>query len=134
VTKLMKFVMVALLGGAVSVSMAATQEEKIAERLKPVAQVCVEGDTSCAGGAVAASSGPRTGEQVYTAVCAACHGTGAMGSPKAHDAGAWSPRLAKGFDKTLANAINGLNMMPPKGTCADCSKEELGNAIKFMSK
>ncbi|MCP5325508.1 MAG: cytochrome c5 family protein [Oceanospirillaceae bacterium] len=130
----MKFVMVALLGGMVSVSMAATKEEKIAERIQPVAKVCVEGDTSCAGGAVSSSAGPRTGEQVFNAVCAGCHGTGAMGSPKAHDAGAWGPRMSKGFDKVLANAINGLNMMPPKGTCADCSKEELGNAIKFMSK
>lgn len=126
--------MVALLGGAVSVSMAATKEEKIADRIKPVAQVCVEGDASCAGGAVAASSGPRSGEQVYNAACAGCHSSGAMGSPKAHDAGAWGPRMAKGMDKVLANAINGLNMMPPKGTCADCSKEELSNAIKFMSK
>lgn len=126
--------MVALLGGAVSVSMAATKEEKIADRIKPVAQVCVEGDASCAGGAVAASSGPRSGEQVYNAVCAGCHSSGAMGSPKTHDTGAWGPRMAKGMDKVLANAINGLNMMPPKGTCADCSKEELSNAIKFMSK
>ena len=42
-------------------------------------------------------------------------------------------RLAKGMDATLQNAINGINAMPPKGTCANCSDDELMAAIKYMS-
>lgn len=107
----------------------------IAERLKPVGDVCVEG-TECdaAAGAATASSGPRSGEEVYNTFCTACHGTGAMGAPKTGDVSTWNDRLAKGFDATLANAINGINAMPPKGTCMDCSDDEIASAIKYMAK
>ena len=109
------------------------QTEKLRERLKPVAEVCVQGD-DCGGPAVAASSGPRSGEEIYTASCAGCHAIGVAGAPKKGDAAAWDKRLAKGFDATLANAISGLNAMPAKGLCMDCSDDELTAAIKFMSK
>ena len=33
----------------------------------------------------------------------------------------------------LAKAITGINAMPPKGTCADCSDDELKGAIQKMS-
>jgi cytochrome c5 len=109
-----------------------TQAEKIRERIKPVAEVCVQGD-DCGGPVVAASTGPRTGDAVYAASCAGCHAIGVAGAPKKGDAAAWDKRLAKGFDKTLANAISGLNAMPAKGLCMDCSDDELTAAIKFMS-
>ena len=108
------------------------QTEKLRERLKPVAEVCVQGD-DCGGPAVAVSSGPRSGEEIYTASCAGCHAIGVAGAPKKGDSAAWDQRLAKGFDATLANAINGLNAMPAKGLCMDCSDDELTAAIKFMS-
>ena len=38
-----------------------------------------------------------------------------------------------GLDGLLAKAITGLNAMPPKGTCADCSDDELKGAIEKMS-
>lgn len=130
-TKLMTSMMVLALSAVVSVATASTIEERIA----PVGSVCVQGtECAAAGKAAAASSGPRSGADVYNTYCAACHGTGAMGAPKAGDKGAWKDRLGKGFNKTLANAINGLNLMPPKGTCGDCSDEEIGNAIKHMTK
>jgi cytochrome c5 len=109
------------------------QAEKIRERIKPVAEVCVQGD-DCGGPAVAASTGPRSGEAVYSSACAGCHAIGVAGAPKKGDTVAWGKRLAKGFDKTLANAINGLNAMPAKGLCMDCSDDELSAAIRFMSK
>jgi len=106
--------------------------EKIRERIKPVAEVCVQGD-DCGGPVVAASTGPRSGDAVYAASCAGCHSIGVAGAPKKGDTAAWDKRLAKGFDKTLANAISGLNAMPAKGLCMDCSDDELTAAIKFMS-
>ncbi len=134
-TKLMTSMLVLALSALVSFSHANTSDEKIAARIAPVGSVCIEGtECAAAGKAAAASSGPRSGSDVYGTYCAACHGTGAMGAPKTGDSAVWKGRLAKGFDKTLANALNGINMMPPKGTCSDCSKEELGNAIKHMSK
>ena len=58
---------------------------------------------------------------------------GVLGAPKKGDTAAWDERLAKGMDATLKNALNGLNAMPPKGNCANCSDDEILAAIKYMS-
>lgn len=114
---------------------AQASDAKIAERIAPVGSVCLQGDESCAGAAAAApSSKTRSGEEVYTASCTACHGAGILGAPKKGDAAAWNDRLSKGMGKTLANAIAGLNgTMPAKGNCANCSDDELEAAINFMA-
>ncbi len=111
-----------------------TNLDKIVERIKPVGEVCVEGNPCADAVAAPAASGPRDGKTVFDSYCTACHTAGVLGAPKAFDKAAWDAKLAKGFDETLANAINGINAMPPKGTCADCSDEEIGEAIKYMSK
>ena len=51
------------------------------------------------------------------------------------DTAAWKDRADHqgGLDGILAKAISGINAMPPKGTCADCSDDELREAIKKMS-
>lgn len=109
--------------------------DDIAKRLAPMGSVCVTGtDCAAAAGAASAASGPRSGSDVYGTYCAACHSSGVMGAPKTGDAVAWKARMAKGFDKTLANAISGINLMPAKGTCGDCSDKEISNAIKYMMK
>jgi cytochrome c5 len=41
------------------------REKAIAERLKPMGEVCIEGKGNCAAPAPAVAAGPRTGEQVY---------------------------------------------------------------------
>ncbi len=110
------------------------QLQKIESRIAPIGEVCIEGDETCAGAAQAASAGAaRSGEAVFKSACTACHSAGILGAPKAFDKGAWSKRLAKGMDETLKNAINGLNAMPPKGSCADCSDDELKAAIEYMA-
>jgi cytochrome c5 len=108
------------------------QAEKIRDRIKPVAEVCVQGD-DCGGPVVAVATGPRSGEDVYNATCATCHAAGVAGAPVKGDVAAWETRLAKGFDETLATAIKGINAMPAKGLCMDCSDDELSAAIHFMS-
>lgn len=104
-------------------------DEAIAERIKPVGKVHIAG----AEAASAAASGPRSGEQVYNTFCSACHGTGALGAPKHNDPAAWGPRVEQGMETLLSHAINGLNAMPPKGTCSDCSEDEIKAAIEFMT-
>ena len=69
----------------------------------------------------------------YNRSCAACHVSGVAGAPKSHDVAAWEARMSKGMDALVASVKNGLNAMPPKGTCGDCSDEELMAAIKEMS-
>lgn len=104
-------------------------EEAIKERIKPVGSVNVAG----AAAASAVASGPRSGADIYNKSCVACHTAGVLGAPKLHNAADWQPRLdEKGFDTVWQNAINGIGGMPPKGTCMDCSDEEIKVAIEYM--
>ncbi|CAH9055374.1 hypothetical protein PSECIP111951_02790 [Pseudoalteromonas holothuriae] len=106
----------------------ALTEEAIQKRIAPVGDVYLAGADSVA---EAVPTGPRSGEQVYQASCFACHGTGALGAPKSADD--WAIRVAKGSDVLLDHAINGFNAMPPRGTCMDCSDDEISAAIDFMT-
>ena len=111
-------------------------EEIVLDNIKPVGQVYVAGESEPeappVADAAAASSGPKSGEEVYNASCMSCHGTGAAGAPKLGDTAVWAPRIAAGMDSLLANATNGLNAMPPKGLCMACSEAELQGAIEYM--
>jgi cytochrome c5 len=116
----------------------ATTQDDLAKRLEPVGQVCVQGK-ECPGMDVAATAGGGGGakspDDVIGKHCNACHGSGLLGSPKIGDSADWGKRAKEqgGLDGLLAKAITGINSMPPKGTCADCSDEELKGAIKKMS-
>jgi cytochrome c5 len=68
----------------------------------------------------------------YNKSCSVCHAAGVAGAPKVGDAAAWEPRLAKGMDNLLASIKNGLNAMPPKGMCFDCTDEEYKELINYM--
>ena len=111
-------------------------EEIVLENIKPVGQVYIAGESEPEVAPVAdtavASSGPKSGEEVYNGSCMSCHGTGAAGAPKLGDKAAWTPRIAAGMDAMLANAINGLNAMPPKGLCMACSDAEIQGAVEYM--
>jgi cytochrome c5 len=73
-------------------------------------------------------------EQKYMASCFACHSTGAAGAPKvgAGMAVEWEPRLEKGLDTIVQNAINGVNTMPAKGLCFDCSDDDIRAIVEYM--
>ena len=73
-------------------------------------------------------------EATYMMSCFACHSTGAAGAPKVGDgnAEAWAPRMEKGMDAVVMNAINGLNTMPPKGLCFTCTDEDLAALVAYM--
>ena len=110
----------------------ARQQAKIEENIAPVGQVNIGAVPASASAAPAAAAGPRSGDAVYSASCAACHGTGVAGAPKVGDSAAWAPRVAQGMDTLMSHAINGLNAMPPKGTCATCSDDEIKAAVEYM--
>lgn len=111
---------------------AATAEEIMIERIKPVGKVCLQGDDSCGAASAAPAGGARSGADIVSASCNACHASGVLGAPKI-GTGEWAARLdEKGFDMLLANAINGINSMPPRGTCATCSDDDIKAAIEHM--
>ena len=119
-----------------AVNAQATTNDDIAKRLEPVGKVCIEGQ-ECKGMEVAASvgGGGMSADDIIAKHCNACHGTGLLGAPKIGDGAAWKTRASAkgGVDGLLKSAIAGINAMPPKGTCATCSDDELKGAIKKMS-
>ncbi|MGH8353774.1 MAG: c-type cytochrome [Pseudomonas sp.] len=119
-----------------AVSAQAATNDAIAERIKPVGEVCIQGEECKGVAAVAASAAggaARSGDEIVTKHCTACHGSGLLGAPKIGDGAAWKARATNGIDGLLKHAISGLNAMPPKGTCGDCSDDELKAAIEKMS-
>ncbi len=112
---------------------AATLDDEIRERLNPPGSVCVIGDNCAAGLAIVSGiSGPRDAQAIYQTFCMFCHATGVSEAPILGNAEQWEARIAKGTDVLYTTSINGLNVMPPRGTCVDCSDDELRAAVDFM--
>lgn len=122
------FTVIGLSSAAFAANLSQEEYDAIAERIKPVGNVYLSGDEPVA----AAPTGPRDGAAVYGTFCIACHASGVSGAPKTGDAADWAPRIAQGEDVLKKHAIEGLNAMPPKGTCMDCSDEEIVAAINHM--
>jgi len=133
VNKIKLFLAAFALTIATSASADHLKEHSILERIKPAGGVYKAGDdVPVAKPAVVENTGPRSGEDIYKASCSACHATDAIGAPMFGNAEAWKDRIAKGEQTLIDNAINGINAMPPMGTCATCSKEEIANTVKYM--
>tara|TARA_B100000902_G_scaffold3149_1_gene3986 strand:+ start:2777 stop:3091 length:315 start_codon:yes stop_codon:yes gene_type:complete len=74
----------------------------------------------------------RSAQEIYEDGCAACHDSGIAGAPMMGNKGDWQSREIKGYEMLVNNAYNGINGMPGKGLCADCTKEEIGIAVQYM--
>jgi cytochrome c5 len=101
--------------------------EAVAARVRPVAEE---------GFALKDMNAPKVlqnGQAVYTAVCAACHATGAAGAPKIGDVGAWSARIGQGYDTLVQHAVNGIRAMPAKGGNPDLDDIEVARALVYMT-
>lgn len=105
----------------------AADDEAANARIQPVAKVEMAAAAAKGGGAA------KTGEELYKAVCSACHEAGVAGAPKTGDKAAWGPRIGVGLDVLTKTAIAGKNAMPPKGGAADASDVEIARAIVFMT-
>ncbi len=125
-TTISSFAVVSLFIMSFTVVGSDTNRDDIAARLKP------EGQVNIAGAVAAISKVSRSGADIYQTSCAMCHTSGALNAPKSGDAEAWNSRIAQGFDVMLDHAIKGFNGMPPRGTCGDCSDDEIKVAIEHM--
>jgi cytochrome c5 len=99
-------------------------DQAVAKRLQPIGAVEVR-DAS-------APAVLRTGEQVYTGQCAACHAAGAAGAPKFGDTAAWAPRVKTGFDALWNSALKGKNAMGAQGG-GEYSDFEVARAVVYMA-
>jgi cytochrome c5 len=125
---------IGLTAGAMSVQ-AEVDRDAIAERLKPVGNLCLQGE-DC-GTAAAAESDDGGGEGtdgagLYQQVCSACHDSGAAGAPVRSEEDAWSDRVDKGWETLLDHAINGFNAMPARGGNPNLSDEEVAAATAHL--
>jgi len=156
------YLRLSLVGSALALilSSGAVLAQSVEDNLRPVGQVCLA-DQPCVGTArngAASESSPvaetataaveDVAEEVAEAVapasefdvqaayqmsCFACHGTGAAGAPKLGDAAVWEERMAKGMDAVMANVINGLNAMPARGLCFNCTDDNLRTLFEYMA-
>jgi cytochrome c5 len=112
-------------GGKSGAGSTALTKASIDERIAPVAKFELVDATA-----------PRvfkTGQQVFAAVCTACHTAGVAGAPKFGDKAAWAPRIATGFDALLKSAIGGKGAMPAKGGNPTLSDYEVARAVVYMA-
>jgi len=116
-------ILLAVMAAPDSVTNSDMSEQAVAARIQKVGTL-VLGD--------ATGSGPRSGEDLFKARCAACHGAGLLGAPKLADKSAWGPRLASGYASLLNAALKGKNAMPAQGG-ADYSDAEVGRAVVYMA-
>ncbi|CAB3671211.1 Cytochrome c6 [Achromobacter mucicolens] len=75
----------------------------------------------------------KTGEQVFAAVCTACHTAGVAGAPKMGDNAAWAPFIKAGYDEMLKVALHGKGGMPAKGGNPALSDYEVARAVVYMA-
>lgn len=103
-----------------------TQEARareVAERLKKVGAIEIRD----------ANRPLATGEAVFKAQCAACHGApGIPGAPHLNDAAAWGPRIGQGYATLLEHALRGKGAMPPQGG-GDFEDLEIGRAVVYLA-
>jgi cytochrome c5 len=120
------------------------------ERIKPFGQVAVAGQDNTAlaikvtavpvaGGAPGAAGAGidlTDGKAVFDSACAACHGTGIAGAPRAGDKAAWGPRIAQGTATLEKHAIEGFQgsagVMPPKGGRTDLPDDAVRAAVEYL--
>jgi cytochrome c5 len=116
----------------------------VASRIEPLSQEAMVGQDNTGmaikpdspAGAGAVLPIPKDGTQVYEQVCSACHGLGIAGAPKAGDAAAWGPRIAKGKTVLYDHALHGFSgqagTMPAKGNRLDIPDALIEEGVDHM--
>lgn len=151
--KLQRTGLIALLALFLGFSIAATasdpsdfSDEAVRARLAPIGTVCIKGEecaakankapveTAAVDNTPAEPAAAREPKDIYDSHCAMCHGTGAAGAPIFGNNDQWAPHIAKGKDTLHNSGINGLNAMPPRGMCTECSDDEVIATVDYIVK
>jgi cytochrome c5 len=78
----------------------------------------------------------ENGNKVYQKTCIACHMTGVAGAAKLTDKERWTATASQGEDVVFNHALHGFQgkhgVMPEKGTCTDCSEQDIYDAFHYM--
>ena len=114
--------------------------QQIQQRITPVGQVHVQEPVQPMGSDLSVPEATQDvavkknpGQATYEQYCVICHRDGVAGAPKFRETADWNSRLAKqSIESLTASAMKGLNAMPAKGTCQECSDADLKAAIEYM--
>jgi cytochrome c5 len=106
-------------------------ENSVLERIKPVGEVRIDTSTQVASAEIVETA-VRSGEEIYNSKCDGCHTSGVMGSPKFASLEDWAPRVGLGLEKLTLSAIAGKGGMPAKGTCMDCTDNDIKITVQYM--
>lgn len=71
-------------------------------------------------------------QSLYKQNCKVCHAQGINGAPILGNKKMWGPRLEKGEDALVQNAINGVGLMPAKGGRSGLTDEQVGEIVSYM--
>jgi len=113
-----------------------TQNEMI-DRIKPIGGVHVQEEphtTSTITSSPQTSKAPLpSGKTIYDQYCRVCHQTGLAGAPRYQNKDDWQSRMTgKTLDELVTIAKKGINAMPAKGTCMQCTTSDIKAAIEYM--
>ena len=124
---------------------AEVDRDAIAERLRPVGELCLQGEecgtaaaaaggngASASAGAAGGAASSIDGSAIYNQVCMACHETGAAAAPIRGNEDNWAGRIDQGWDTLLDHSINGFNAMPARGGNPNLSDDEVAAATAYL--
>lgn len=135
------------------VAFAEADRSEVLERIKPVGSVSLVGQPvpaaapapapaaaapteaapATAPAEAAAPAAANAGAEIYEKTCSVCHANGVANAPILGNKEKWAPHIAKGKDTLYNSAINGTPLgMPPRGTCATCSDDDLKAVVDYM--
>lgn len=122
------FLLVKLAGSGYHIDVADATATATETRIMPSGSV-TEGD--------GVPVGERSGESIFNKICIQCHAedSSTPNAPRINNNADWIPRIAKGFDTLVSNAINGFanGAMPARGGAADLTDEEVARAVAYMA-
>ena len=72
------------------------------------------------------------GAEIVKHNCKVCHAQGINGAPIIGNRKMWGPRLDKGRPALVANAVNGVGLMPAKGGRSELSEQEIDLAVGYF--
>lgn len=94
--------------------------------------VCVVVMAGMVSMALAADAPSRSGKEIVSTICIACHGEGKDGAPRIGNTADWSPRAKYGLNQLTRSAMDGVRKMPAHGGEATLSDLEVERAIAYM--
>lgn len=75
------------------------------------------------------------GAQIVQHYCGMCHAENPviqLGAPKIKNLTDWEPRIKQGLKTLLKHTDEGINAMPPRGGCFECTDKQIMLAIISM--